>query len=113
MSFVNLKGCRKVVNQTHDTALYLRKAVDKMSEILKEGGEARNFSVSLHGSELSSELVHQMQQHADFMTRVYQVLQKLTKQKVNSAAVYDPIINKVNERMEWYKLRKVRVHTSL
>lgn len=47
-----------------------RKATDLMADVLKESGEARNYSISLDGHELSKELVSQMATHASQMKKL-------------------------------------------
>ena len=73
---------------------------------LKEAEEARTTCVAIEGLECSQELSTSLQQHAEVMTELYRVLNKLTQAQVNDQSAYSKLFDQANTYSAWYKARK-------
>jgi len=77
-----------------------------MQAVLRESNEARGFTLVLQGAECSNELLADMQGHAEWLASAFRIIKGLVDKKINVQEAYDPVFKKIEQKQEWYKLRR-------
>ena len=77
-----------------------------MNQVLAESNEARGFAMRLKNIGVASEIVNDMKNHASWMGKAFDILQKLVQKEANHEQIYKPIFEKLDEKQTWYTLRK-------
>ena len=77
----------------------------RMASLLKEAGEATNWSVALAPYKDCHVTCQQMKEHGQYMWHLYREIQKLVVLKVDMAVTYADIFMNADRASEWYRGR--------
>jgi hypothetical protein len=92
--------------EPHQPATPEEVAAQRMSEVLKSANEARSYSLSLEGFELSTDLVKQLDNFDTFMQAAYRKIQKLSQEKNQTHEIYETLYNEIDEKNKWFDVRR-------
>ena len=76
-----------------------------LQAVLKEAGDATNWSVSLAPHKISQDLVSQMRSRGQFMWKMYANLQRLVLHGKDTEADYAECFTSIERAMAWYATR--------
>lgn len=83
-----------------------RKAEDCKEDILREGGEARRYAVSLKGLSYGDKLVGELFAHSTKMEKMYESISNLLAAGSNNDEKYTKFMNLYKEQSQWFEKAK-------
>jgi hypothetical protein len=84
----------------------LDNARGKLKEVRAEIKEARDLALGLKGQEFSKELVSQLEKHAEFLEKVFTLIQKWVNAGINKESKYKQLYDRLEAQASWYEKRK-------